>query len=99
MFPSATNIRGAYYLPDANILFSNNNECWGSFAANQIAMTDSDRVVLDLGSDGRLDGLAQQQSSPGGAEPGQEFSPVRIHRKVPHAPRNIALVDVRRWAP
>jgi len=36
VFPSATKIRGAYYVPNANITFSSSSECWGAFAANRI---------------------------------------------------------------
>lgn len=47
IFPSATNIRGAYYAPNANIVFSNGNECWGAFAANRIDMSNDMRFHFD----------------------------------------------------
>lgn len=62
VFPSATAIRGAYYAPEANILFSNGNECWGAFAANRIDMSNDmrfhyDEALLDhWTTDGDADG-------------------------------------------
>ena len=47
VFPSTTAIRGAYYLPEANILFSNANECWGAFAANRIEMANDMKFHFD----------------------------------------------------
>ena len=47
VFPSATPIRGAYYVPNANIVFSNDNECWGSFAANRIDMSNTMKFHYD----------------------------------------------------
>ncbi len=41
VFPSASKIRGGYYAPNANILFTNYNEVWGSIAANRIEMASS----------------------------------------------------------
>ena len=51
-FPSATNIRGAYYAPNSAITFSNGNECWGAFAARRISMSNDmlfhyDEALLD----------------------------------------------------
>ena len=47
VFPSNTAIRGAYYLPDANIVFSSANECWGAFAANRIDMSNDMKFHYD----------------------------------------------------
>jgi hypothetical protein len=47
VFPSATNIRGAYYAPEASILFASANECWGSFAANGIEMSNDMNFHFD----------------------------------------------------
>ncbi len=47
VFPSATNIRGAYYAPNASILFSNANECWGAFAGGQIEMSNDMKFHFD----------------------------------------------------
>ena len=52
VFPSLTKVRGAYYAPNANILFANGNECWGAFAANRIDMSNAmhfhfDETLLD----------------------------------------------------
>lgn len=47
VFPSNSKIRGAYYAPDADILFASGNEAWGSFAANKITMSNSMRFHYD----------------------------------------------------
>lgn len=47
IFPAATAIRGAYYAPNANIVFSNLNECWGAFAANRISMSNDMKFHFD----------------------------------------------------
>jgi len=47
VFPSATKVRGAYYAPNADILFANGNECWGAFAANRISMSNDMRFHYD----------------------------------------------------
>jgi len=47
VFPSNTAIRGAYYAPNANIVFSNANECWGAFAANRIDMSNDMKFHFD----------------------------------------------------
>lgn len=47
VFPSGTNVRGAYYAPDVDIVFSGSNECWGAFAANRIDMSNSMRFHFD----------------------------------------------------
>lgn len=47
IFPANTAIRGAYYAPNANITFSNANECWGAFAANRISMSNGMRFHFD----------------------------------------------------
>jgi len=47
VFPSATEIRGAYYLPEADILFASGNEAWGSFAANKIEMSNEMNFHFD----------------------------------------------------
>lgn len=47
VFPNLTKVRGAYYAPDANILFANDNEAWGSFAANKITMSSTMKFHYD----------------------------------------------------
>ena len=47
VFPSATGIRGAYYVPNADITFSSNNEAWGSFAGKSISMSSAMRFHYD----------------------------------------------------
>jgi len=47
VFPSATKIRGAYYTPESKILFASGNECWGSFAANGIEMSNNMQFHFD----------------------------------------------------
>lgn len=47
VFPSATLIRGAYYVPHANITFSSTSECWGAFAANRIDMANDMKFHFD----------------------------------------------------
>ena len=47
VFPSATRVRGAYYAPNANILFASGNECFGAFAANRISMSNDMRFHFD----------------------------------------------------
>jgi hypothetical protein len=47
VFPSNTKVRGAYYTPNADILFASGNECWGAFAANRISMANDMRFHFD----------------------------------------------------
>jgi len=47
VFPNLTNIRGAYYVPNANVVFSNDNEAWGSFAAKKITMSNTMKFHYD----------------------------------------------------
>jgi hypothetical protein len=47
VFPASTAIRGAYYAPDADIVFASQNECWGAFAANRITLTDDMKLHFD----------------------------------------------------
>lgn len=47
VFPSQSKVRGAYYVPNANVLFASNSEAWGSFAANRIDMASSMRFHYD----------------------------------------------------
>ena len=47
VFPSNTEIRGAYYAPNTNILFASGNECWGAFAAKRISMSNTMRFHFD----------------------------------------------------
>ncbi len=46
-FPAGTMVRGGYYAPNADILFANNNECWGAFASNRISMANDMRFHFD----------------------------------------------------
>ncbi len=41
VFPNLTKVRGAYYAPNGDILFANDNEAWGSFVANKISMSST----------------------------------------------------------
>jgi hypothetical protein len=41
VFPSATNVRGAYYAPEADVTFASDNEVWGSFAAKSVLMSSA----------------------------------------------------------
>ena len=47
VFPSGTAIRGAYYVPNASIAFTSNNECWGAFAGKRIEMSNAMRFHFD----------------------------------------------------
>ena len=40
IFASNTNIRGAYYAPNANLVFTSGNEAWGSFVGNRVDMSN-----------------------------------------------------------
>ena len=46
-FPSHSQIRGAYYAPEAAITFTSHNEVWGAFAAKQITMSSSMNFHFD----------------------------------------------------
>ncbi|MFT5463156.1 MAG: hypothetical protein ACI8QS_002042, partial [Planctomycetota bacterium] len=63
VFPSATNIRGAYYVPNASITFANGNECWGAFAGGQIAMSNDMKFHFDedLMSHWQTDGKDEEE--------------------------------------
>jgi hypothetical protein len=47
VFPSNTKVRGAYYTPNADILFASGSECWGAFAANRISMANDMNFHFD----------------------------------------------------
>jgi hypothetical protein len=47
VFPNLTKVRGAYYVPNANVVFSNDNEAWGSFAARKISMSNTMKFHYD----------------------------------------------------
>ncbi|HVS19908.1 MAG TPA: pilus assembly PilX N-terminal domain-containing protein [Planctomycetota bacterium] len=47
MFPSFSKVHGAYYVPNANVVFSASCEAWGSFAANRIDMSSGMRFHYD----------------------------------------------------
>jgi hypothetical protein len=47
VFPSGSKVHGAYYVPNANVLFASSCEAWGSFAANRIDMSSSMRFHYD----------------------------------------------------
>ena len=47
VFPSATNIRGAFYAPDCDISFSSGNEAWGAFIGNAVTMNADMRFHYD----------------------------------------------------
>ena len=46
-FPSASQVRGAYYAPNADITFTANNEAWGSFAGNRVLMASNMKFHYD----------------------------------------------------
>jgi hypothetical protein len=47
VFPSNTNVRGAYYAPDAEISFSSGNEAWGAFLGKSVTMNADTRFHFD----------------------------------------------------
>src|SRR5262245_3395158 len=61
VFPNMTKVRGAYYAPNAEILFASGSECWGSFAAKKISMSNDMRFHFD-------EVLAKYWSGEGGDE-------------------------------
>lgn len=58
VFPNAVKVKGGYYAPEADITFCNDNEAFGSFAANKITMANTMKFHYDealseyWGSDG-----------------------------------------------
>jgi hypothetical protein len=38
-FPASSQVRGAYYAPNADITFTSSNEAWGAFAGNRVSMS------------------------------------------------------------
>ena len=77
VFASKSTIRGAYYAPNASILFTSQNEAFGAFAARRIEMSNAmrmhyDEVLLDYWSvdadDGEetdpLEGMARVRFEP-----------------------------------
>lgn len=46
-FPSNTNIRGAFYAPEADISFTSGNEAWGAFIGNSVTMNADMRFHYD----------------------------------------------------
>lgn len=109
VFPSATPIRGAYYLPDSNILFSSANECWGSFAANRIDMSNgmkfhfdedlADYFKADTG-DGEADYaiLAWAETEVGEIEVDGEERNLRLDRRDPLTVLGVTKNDLPRPA-
>ena len=47
VFPNDSKVRGAYYAPNANVVFTNTNEVWGAIAANRIDMSSATRFHYD----------------------------------------------------
>lgn len=47
VFPSGTDIRGAYYAENSDIVFSADNEAWGAFVGNAIGMNSSMKFHFD----------------------------------------------------
>lgn len=47
VFPSASIVRGAFYAESANVVFTSDNEAWGSFVGNQINMSSSMKFHFD----------------------------------------------------
>jgi hypothetical protein len=75
VFPNLTKVRGAYYVPNAQVVFSNDNEAWGSFAAKKISMSNTMKFHYDeslakhwetngMGETDPLQWLSWSQSSP-----------------------------------
>jgi len=109
VFPSATPIRGAYYLPDANIVFSSDNECWGSFAANKIDMSNgmnfhfdedlADYFKADTGAgDADYAILAWAETEVGEVEINGEEHNLRIDRRDPLTVFGVTKNDLPRPA-
>lgn len=46
-FPSGTNVRGGYYVPNANVTLDNSNEVWGALAAKRIEMSAGTHFHFD----------------------------------------------------
>lgn len=46
-FPSGSSIRGAYYAQNADIVFSNQSEAWGSFVGDAISMSSDMKFHYD----------------------------------------------------
>jgi hypothetical protein len=66
VFPSQSRVRGGYYAPNASILFANNCEAWGAFAARRLEMSSSMRFHYDehLSEYWDRDDLANPSTSP-----------------------------------
>lgn len=47
LFPSGSQVRGAYYAPDADITFTSSNEAWGSFVGNTVSMSSGTHFHFD----------------------------------------------------
>ena len=47
VFPSAGQVRGAYYAPNTDISFASSSECWGAFAANRLSMSNDMKFHFD----------------------------------------------------
>jgi len=47
VFPNDSQVRGAYYAPNANVVFTNTNQVWGAIAANRIDMSSGTRFHYD----------------------------------------------------
>ncbi len=46
-FPPNSQVRGAYYAPNADVTFSSTSEAWGSFVANSVTMAPGTRFHYD----------------------------------------------------
>jgi Tfp pilus assembly protein PilX len=85
VFPSNTKVRGAYYVPHANVLFANYCEAWGAFAARRIDMASAMRFHYD-------ETLAKHWSG----NTGQGKDPLRLLAWQPQAVTPTALLRDRR---
>lgn len=47
LFPADTAVRGAYYLPEGEIVFASGDECWGACVARRIGLVDGMKLHFD----------------------------------------------------
>ena len=89
VFPNLTKVRGAYYVPNAQVVFANDNEAWGSFAAKKISMSNTMKFHYDesLAKHWKTDGksvddplqmLSWSQTSPPAAVLGDRRDPYQV---------------------
>lgn len=64
VFPGNTNIRGAFYAPNADILFAAGNEAWGAFAGKSVNMSSGMKFHYDESLTKHWQNNASSQSDP-----------------------------------